>query len=134
MKTPRRFGLPAVALLHANREPLYRRLPTRDEHGNHLIDFMMLLPGLGDLPRAAFEVSLANLHALLAQRDEVVFADLNTRSNLLWVSLRRRQGAIIELADEIRGLLPRARLVGHPPAAAQPGRRKLARVRRLLKV
>ncbi len=99
--------------LQANHEPLYKRLPTHDEDGNYLGDFMMLIPGLKKLPAAHFEARLSLLHDLLGAHEDVVFADLNTPLNLLWVSVKARHGIINELAAEIRALIPEARLVGH---------------------
>jgi hypothetical protein len=43
----------------------------------------------------------------------VVFADLNLKLNLLWVSLRPRPGAISELVAAIRLRVPEALLVAH---------------------
>ena len=44
---------------------------------------------------------------------DVVFADLNLKLNLLWVSLRPRPGAISELVAAIRLRVPEALLVAH---------------------
>lgn len=100
--------------LEANHEPLYKRLPTHDENGKFLSDFMILIPGLKNLSQARFKRRLAALHSLLGGHDDVVFADLNTPLNLLWVSVKARHGVIRELAAEIRLCIPEARLVGHP--------------------
>jgi len=42
-----------------------------------------------------------------------VFADLNLKLNLLWISLRPRQGAIAEISAAIRIWVPEAMLVAH---------------------
>lgn len=99
--------------LESNREPLYKRLPTHDEEGKFLSDFMMLMPGLRSLPAPLFETRLAVLHGLLEGQDDVVFADLNTPLNLLWVSVRTRKGVISEVSAKIRMQFPEAKLVGH---------------------
>ncbi len=99
--------------LEPNREPLYKRLPTHDENGKFLCDFMMLIPGLRNLSELNLNDRMAALHSLLGRHDDVVFADLNTPLNLLWVSVRARHGVIRELAAEIQLRVPEARLVGH---------------------
>ncbi len=113
-------GLPENSRLKSNHEPLYKRLPTHDENGKYLCDFMMLIPGLRNLPAPHFETCLAVLHGLLREHEDVVFADLNTPLNLLWVSVRARHGVISKLAAEIRRRLPEARLVGHTVMEKQP--------------
>ena len=110
-----RTGTLAGNRFEPNREPLYKRLPSRDENGKNLSDFMMLIPGLRNLPAARLDTRLSALHALLGAHRDVVFADLNTPLNLLWVSVRARHGVISEVAGEIRQCIPEARLVGHTP-------------------
>jgi hypothetical protein len=100
--------------LEPNHEPLYKRLPTHDEDGKFLSDFMMLIPGLKNLSQSNLNARMSALHSLLGGHDDVVFADLNTPLNLLWVSVRARHGVIRELAAEIQLRVPEARLVGHP--------------------
>lgn len=93
--------------------PLYERVPTRDEYGRPLTDFMLLLPGLRDRPKAQFNEVLTRLQAVLAQFHDVIFADLNLPLNLLWVSARVRPGVILELFWAVKSQLPEAKLVGH---------------------
>lgn len=132
MKNARdKFSCVQSPRLEANREPLYKRLPTHDENGNHLSDFMMLIPGLKQMSAPLFEARLALLHGLLGEHKDVVFVDLNTPLNLLWISVRARHGVISEIAAEIRRHIPEARLVGHTPLigpekpAPHPARRAL---------
>lgn len=126
-------GLPEDSRLESNQEPLYKRLPTHDEDGKYLSDFMMLLPGLRNLSAAQFTSRLAVLHDLLREHEDVVFADLNTPLNLLWISVRARHGVISEIAAEIRLRIPEARLVGHtvidkpPVASTVPARFEVVR-------
>jgi hypothetical protein len=114
-------GFPEHSSLEANHEPLYKRLPTHDEDGKFLSDFMMLIPGMRNLPAPHLKTRLAVLHELLGRQQDVVFADLNTPLNLLWVSVRARHGVISELAAEIRLRIPEARLVGHTVLDKQAG-------------
>jgi hypothetical protein len=94
-------------------QPLYQRVPARDENGRLLCDFMVILPGLRDRPGHEFAASLARLQAVLANFSEVVFVDLNVPLNLLWVSVRPRPGVILELFGAMKLHLPEAKLVGH---------------------
>jgi hypothetical protein len=93
--------------------PLWQLAPTRDHDGIRLTDFMMLIPRLRCRPSAEIERASRDIQAVLALHPEVVFADLNLKLNLLWVSLRPRSGAISELAAAIRLRVPEALLVAH---------------------
>jgi hypothetical protein len=93
--------------------PLWQLVPTRDPAGLRLTDFMMLIPRLRSRPRAEIERATRDIQAVLALHQDVVFADLNLKLNLLWVSLRPRQGAISELVAAIRLRVPEAVLVAH---------------------
>ncbi len=101
----------SVLMLEANR-PLYERVPTRDESGKRLSDFMMLFPGLRDRPAHQLTETLVCMQTVLGRYADVVFADLNMRLNLLWVSVRPRPGVILEIAGALKDLMPEALLVG----------------------
>ncbi|MHB8346785.1 MAG: hypothetical protein ACYDHM_06240 [Acidiferrobacterales bacterium] len=92
--------------------PLYERVPTRDESGQRLSDFMVLFPGLRDRPAHQLTEVLGCMQAVLGRHAEVVFVDLNMRLNLLWVSVRPRPGVILEIAGALKDLIPEALLVG----------------------
>lgn len=94
-------------------QPLWQRAPTRDSAGGLLTDFMMLIPRLRARTPIEIERASRDVQAVLALHRDVVFADLNLKLNLLWVSLRPRYGAISELAAAIRLRVPEAVLVGH---------------------
>jgi hypothetical protein len=93
--------------------PLWQVAPTRDSTGRRLIDFMMLIPRLRSRPPDEIERASRDIQAVLALHQDVVFADLNLKLNVLWVSLRPRPGAISELAAAIRLRVPEAVLVAH---------------------
>ncbi|MCA1925379.1 MAG: hypothetical protein LDL16_03770 [Thiobacillus sp.] len=95
--------------------PLWQIAPTRDAAGQRLTDFMMLIPRLRDRPAGEIERASRDIQAVLAVHHDVVFADLNLKLNLLWVSLRPRLGAIAELAAAIRLRVPDAVLIAHQP-------------------
>ena len=93
--------------------PLWQLAPTHDAGGQLLTDFMMLIPRLRRRPLIEIERASRDIQAVLALHQDVVFADLNLRLNLLWVTLRPRPGAISELVAAIRLRVPEAVLVGH---------------------
>ena len=93
--------------------PLWQLAPTRDSAGRRLTDFMMLIPRLRNRPPAEIEQASRDIQAVLELHQDVVFADLNLKLNLLWVSLRPRPGAISELVAAIRLRVPEAVLVAH---------------------
>jgi hypothetical protein len=93
--------------------PLWQVVPTRDSSGKRLADFMMLIPHLRSRPLAEIERVSRDIQAVLALHRDVVFADLNLKLNLLWVSLRPTQGAISEVVAAIRLRVPEAVLVAH---------------------
>ena len=97
--------------------PLWQVVPTRDSAGLRLTDFMMLIPRLRNRSAAEIERASSDIQSVLALHHDVVFADLNLKLNLLWVSLRPRPGAISELVTAIRLRVPEAVLVAHyaPP-------------------
>ena len=93
--------------------PLWQIAPTRDPGGHMLTDFMMLIPRLRKRPPLEIERVACDIQAVLALHRDVVFADLNLKLNVLWVSLHPRQGAISELVAAIRLRVPEAVLVAH---------------------
>jgi len=95
-------------------EPLRRRVPTVDENGRFLSDFMVLIPGLKDKPQQFIQAIMNDLHAALAQFNEhVVFAELNLKLNLLWVSVKPQLNLAAEIAGAVQEILPNAKLVSH---------------------
>lgn len=94
--------------------PLWKRAPARDSDGRLLGDFMMLIPGLGRRPATQVEATLLELHAVFDRyRDFIVFADLNLKLNVLWVSVRPSPGITLELAAAVKQRVPEAVLVAN---------------------
>jgi len=58
---------------------------------------------------------LAGAGVLSRYEDRVVFADLNFKINVLWVSLENRPGLMSELVAALRIKVPEFHLVGHNP-------------------
>jgi hypothetical protein len=93
-------------------EPLWKRVPTRDECGRPLTDFIMLIPRLRHWPGERIEAVCREIQAVFDYySDAVVFADLNLNLNLLWVSLRPSPGLCLEMAAAVKHRVPEALLV-----------------------
>lgn len=98
-------------VVHQNNEPLYKRAPTLDEKGKPYADFMMLIPRLNKASTPELKHKMAALQAVLVNCSDVVFADLNMRLNLLWVSIKPRVGLIERIAVDIQQRVPEAKLI-----------------------
>ena len=97
-------------------EPLWKRAPTRGEDGRPLSDFMMIIPGLRQRPAAHLEETIAAIQEVLSfYHRVVVFADLNLRLNVLWVSVKPVPGICLELPTALKLRVPEAMLVAQKP-------------------
>ena len=95
-------------------EPLWKRVPTSDSEGRKLGDFMMLIPKLRNWPRVRMERAVREIHGVFEHyREAVVFADLNLKLNLLWVSVKPIPGICLEVAGAVRSRVPEAILVAN---------------------
>jgi hypothetical protein len=95
-------------------EPLYKRAPSHDEHGRALSDFMVLIPGLVQQPQHLIEAAIRHIQAVLEEfSNAVVFADLNLKLNLLWVSIRPVPRVRFAITERLREQIPQALLVSH---------------------
>ncbi len=92
-------------------QPLWKVVPTRDENGKLLVDFVMWVPRLKRQSPDYIQTTLAHIHTVLQRYQEVVFADMNLAINMLWVSLKQRPGIVREVFDAIHLLVPEAKLV-----------------------
>ena len=92
---------------------LWRHAPTRDATGRPVSDLMMLLPGLrrGGGPATLVREQLQLV--LQGFGDRVLFADLNLRLGVLWVSVRGEAGLNAQVIEAIRARIAGARVVGH---------------------
>jgi hypothetical protein len=94
-------------------EPLWKRVPTHDDSGGLLSDFMMIIPKLRSRPQQRLHRTIAEIQRVLdAYHKAVVFADLNLKLNVLWVSVRPIPGICLELPAAIKMRVPEAMLVG----------------------
>ena len=97
-------------------EPRWSRAPSRDVDGSPLSDFMMIIPGLRDQPERRRRRVVDILQQVLSDfAPFVVFADLNLKINVLWVTVRPRPGICVDLPTAIFARIPDARLVGFRP-------------------
>jgi hypothetical protein len=93
-------------------EPLHRRAPARDGEGRPYNDFMMLIPGLRARPQPALGTVVREIELTLARfRHLVVFADLNLKLNILWVTVQPGRDVVLRVAAAIRARVPEAKLV-----------------------
>lgn len=92
---------------------MWRLAPTRQDDGRPVADFMMLVPGLGQrAPNERDRVSELIREACAGYGEQVVFADVNYRINVLWVSTEASPGLAGRVAEDIRRRVPEALLVG----------------------
>lgn len=93
-------------------EPLWKRAPTHGDDGRPLSDFMMIIPGLREKDRTDLMSVVDKVERVLNYyRSAVVFADLNLRLNVLWVTVRPIPRISLDIASAIHFLVPEARLV-----------------------
>jgi len=98
--------------------PLWQRVPKRDADGHPYNDFMMFAPRLNQRPAHEQESVMLLVRGVLARyADRVVFAELNLKINVLWVSLENRPGLMSEVVAALRDQVPEFHLVGHNPHA-----------------
>ncbi|MCR4300585.1 MAG: hypothetical protein NUV51_03170 [Sulfuricaulis sp.] len=93
-------------------EPLRKRVPALDEHGKPLSDFMVLIPGLIKKPQHLIQTTIERIQIVFANFTHVVvFADLNLKLSLLWVSVKPVPGVHFQISEALRAAIPEARLV-----------------------
>ncbi|CAA6823950.1 MAG: Unknown protein [uncultured Thiotrichaceae bacterium] len=92
--------------------PLWKRAPTKDMDGNNVVDFMMLIPKLNKNGKQHIKNTINKLSLVLEHHSEhIVFADLNMKINVLWISIKPIKGVCIEIPADIRRAVPEAVLI-----------------------
>jgi hypothetical protein len=95
---------------------------------------MMLLPGKGMDASLRFLIRRQLQQVLEGFGDKVLFAELNHRLGILWVTVASEPGLCGDVVDAIRARIKGAKVVGNyvkkPPADRLPW---TARVRRLIR-
>lgn len=110
-KNPQSDLLPRCGLEMQPGVPLWKLAPTRDETGARLCDFLVLIPRLKSRQPAYVGNAQSHIAGVLKRHEEVVFANMDLKLNLLWVSHRHRAGLMLEIVGAIRRQLPEAVLV-----------------------
>jgi hypothetical protein len=114
MKIARREGSTIKAVLDIQPGlPLWKVVPTRDDQGERLCDFMMIIPRLKTRQQTYIHRAQSHIADVLSRYNEVVFANINLELNVLWVSHRYRHGLMLEIVNMIRTRVPEAVLVAH---------------------
>lgn len=112
---------------------LWRYLPMKDANDRPPCDLMMLLPGLKQERTLSVIIRHQLQEVLEGFGDRILFADLNVRLGIFWVTVTSEPGLCGEVADAIRGRIESARVVGNyiqcPQALKLPW---MERVKRLL--
>ena len=97
---------------HGPTDPLYKRVPRKDEQGKPLSDFMMIIPKLKHQSTDKIKNIIDEIEQVLRYYEkQVVFADLNLNLNVLWVSVQPIAGICLEVAAAIHHRVPEAKLV-----------------------
>ena len=107
-------SLPRISIDMHESKPLWQRVPTRTSAGEFVSDFMMLIQQFNRQTALTQQEIVNNLYSVLRQYSEVIlFADLNVKLNVLWVSHLPRPGLGLEVAARIHDCVPQAKLVSH---------------------
>lgn len=102
-------------------EPLWKIAPTRDENGERLSDFLMIIPKLKLKPEHTIKQTLGEIEQILKQfSSKVVFANIDMKLNTLWVSFKPKPGLFLEITDAIKLRIPEAVLVGDMSSRLNP--------------
>ena len=97
-------------------EPLYKRAPSRDAQGKSYSDLMMLIPKLSRRDSADRNQRISRISEVLERyKHVVVFADLNLKINVLWISFVAVPGLTYEISAAIKLQIPEAMLVADQP-------------------
>jgi len=103
-----------IAPMFLDAEPLRKRVPTYDEYGKALSDFMVLFPGLVKKPQHLIQATIDDIQTVFARFGHVVvYAELNLKLSLLWVSVKPVTGVRFQISEALRTAIPEARLVSH---------------------
>ena len=98
-------------------EPLWKRVPTRNQYGKPYVDFMMLIPGLKNFDSSKLQDIIKKVEAVLQHYEkDIILADLNLKLNVLWVTINPNIGLTTEIAALIHHVVPEAKLVSQHSA------------------
>jgi hypothetical protein len=98
-------------------EPLWKRVPTRDQAGNPYNDFMMVIPGLRNFEPSYLREIINKIEIVLKTYEKVIIlADLNLKINILWITVQPHIGLSTEIAAILHHVVPEAKLVSQNTA------------------
>jgi len=93
--------------------PLWMRAPSHDENDNLYSDFMLLIPGLGKRTAVDLEGKIQLIKETVNQFTAVVvYADINTKLNILWVSHKSIPGVSRPIIAALLKNIPEAKIIG----------------------
>lgn len=93
-------------------QPMWQRVPTKDDQGKLLADFIMIIPKLNKQPTYYINNTIKKLKTALEQHTHTVFfADFNIKINVLWISYRATKGTCSEIAATIMQAVPEAKMI-----------------------
>ncbi len=115
-------------------DALWQYAPSRGADGRPVSDFMMLVPGFRRAPARTRTLYTEQLQRVFNDFEkQIVFADLNLRLGVLWVTVHPQPGLCREIAEAIQLRLPGTKLVGNHLTVSRSRASALVRgVRRLL--
>lgn len=94
-------------------DALWHYAPTHGVDGRAVSDFMMLVPGFRRASTETRGLFTAQLQRVFRDfENQIVFADLNLRLGILWVTVNPQPGLCGTIAAAIQDRLPGAKLVG----------------------
>jgi hypothetical protein len=94
-------------------QPLWKIATTRDENGDRVSDFLMIIPKLRQKPKKYIQRTLNEIDVVLKQfHRSVVFANLDMKLNTLWISFKPEPGLFMDIAAAVKLRVPEAVLVG----------------------
>ncbi|MDQ7015725.1 MAG: hypothetical protein Q9N68_05035 [Gammaproteobacteria bacterium] len=95
-------------------QPLWKRAPKRDKNGVSLFDFILHIPKLNKKPLKQQQETVLQIEKIFdLYQDKIVFADLNLKINVLWVSIKPIPGLSYEIAAAIKIRVPEAIMVAN---------------------
>ena len=101
---------------------LWRYVPVKDSKNQAYCDVMLLLPGIKKNRDLQVMIRQQLQETLEAFGDQVLFADLNLRLGIVWVTVVPEPGLCSDVADAIRQRVEGARIVGNYIKPAKPAR------------
>jgi len=116
--------------------PLWKLAPTRDQEGVPVADFMLMIPRMSKRGDLFAKQTAEAVHSICENfSQQVIFADLNVRLGVIWISVQAKPGLCAEVAQAIQRQVPEALMVGDQVARAAKGLSVTSRtVRRIRKV